>query len=289
MLFYQYFFREAVMQPRHSYLVCATPRSGSTLFCEVLSNTNIAGRPKEHFEMLKDTGLPKQPQQYFETVAEAKTSILQTLGNPPPLKVDSVWLAQQDGSGYTHYLAQVLEAGTTPNGVFGAKMMWGYFDDFIHFVRQLPAYTELGLHEILTSMFPNLQYIWVKRRDKVRQAVSLWKAIQTQSWREDQCEEEPIQLTRKPVFHFAAIKHLERQLIEYEVAWQQYFAAYGVQPLVVVYEELLNHFEATIRQALQYLSIPVPEHLTLTMPSMQRQADAQSEEWVQQYCLIKEE
>jgi len=276
------------MQPRHSYLVCATPRSGSTLFCEVLSNTNIAGRPKEYFEMLKDTGLPRQPQQYFETAADAKISILQTLGNPP-LKVDSVWLAQQEGSSYTHYLAQVLEASTTPNGVFGAKMMWGYFDDFIHFVRQLPAYTELSLHEILTSMFPNLQYIWVTRRDKVRQAVSLWKAIQTQSWREDQCEEEPIQSTRKPVFHFAAIKHLEGQLIEHEVAWQQYFAAHSVQPLVVVYEELLNHFEATIRQTLQYLSIPVPEHLTLTMPPMQRQADAQSEEWVQQYCLIKKE
>ena len=275
------------MQPRHSYLVCATPRSGSTLFCEVLSNTNVAGRPKEYFEMLKETGLPRQSHQYFETVAEAKTSILETLGNAP-LNINSVWLAQQEGPDYAHYLAQVLEEGTTPSGVFGAKMMRGYFDDFIRFVRQIPAYTELDVHQILTNIFPNLQYIWVTRRDKVRQAVSLWKAIQTQSWREDQREEEPMQSVRRPVFHFAAIKHLECQLIEHELAWQQYFAAYDIQPFVVVYEELLNNFEATIRQTLQYLSISVHEHLMFTRSTMLRQADAQSEEWVRQYHLIRE-
>ena len=29
--------------------------------------------------------------------------------------------------GWFHY---ALQRGTTPNGVFGAKMMWNYFDDF---------------------------------------------------------------------------------------------------------------------------------------------------------------
>ena len=34
-------------------------------------------------------------------------------------------------------------------------------------------------------MFPNLRIIFVRRRDKVAQAVSLWKAIQTQQWRNE--------------------------------------------------------------------------------------------------------
>ena len=33
-----------------SYLVCATERSGSTLLCELLAGTGVAGRPEEFFE-----------------------------------------------------------------------------------------------------------------------------------------------------------------------------------------------------------------------------------------------
>jgi len=35
--------------PEQSYLVAATPRSGSTLLCELLASTGVAGRPAERF------------------------------------------------------------------------------------------------------------------------------------------------------------------------------------------------------------------------------------------------
>jgi LPS sulfotransferase NodH len=35
------------MQPLCSYLICATPHSGSTLLCEALKNTGSAGWPVE--------------------------------------------------------------------------------------------------------------------------------------------------------------------------------------------------------------------------------------------------
>ena len=44
-----------------SYLVCATPRSGSTLLCEALAVTGVAGRPYEFFEALPATGVPRRP------------------------------------------------------------------------------------------------------------------------------------------------------------------------------------------------------------------------------------
>ncbi len=55
----------AVTEPTRSYLVCATPRSGSTLLCEALLATGVAGRPREYFEALKETGLPRRPREYF--------------------------------------------------------------------------------------------------------------------------------------------------------------------------------------------------------------------------------
>jgi trehalose 2-sulfotransferase len=48
-----------------AYLVCATPRSGSTLLCEMLRDSGLAGEPLEHFEVLRHSSLPRQPHEYF--------------------------------------------------------------------------------------------------------------------------------------------------------------------------------------------------------------------------------
>jgi LPS sulfotransferase NodH len=40
-----------VVVPRMSYLICATPRGGSTLLSDALGGTGIAGLPEEHFEV----------------------------------------------------------------------------------------------------------------------------------------------------------------------------------------------------------------------------------------------
>ncbi len=276
------------MQPRQSYLVCATPRSGSTLFCEILTNTRIMGNPKEFFEYLKGTALPRQPQEYFGALEDETVS--ETL-NRPALRVDTERLAQWAGTGYAQYLEAVLEEGTTSNGVFSAKMMWGYFEDFLQFARQIPAYQDLSSHLLLTSIFPNLQYVQVIRRDKDRQAVSLWKAIQTQHWRKNiGPENNDVSMSKKElVFHFAAIQHLERYIIEQELAWQRYFSTYGLQTLTIIYEDLVTSLDDKLREVLRYLAIAAPDDLTYAEPNMLRQADKQSEDWAQLYLQLKQE
>ena len=64
-----------------SYLVCATERSGSTLLCELLAGTGVAGRPEEYFEFLNATGRVRQPREYFADAADP--AILELL---PPLE-----------------------------------------------------------------------------------------------------------------------------------------------------------------------------------------------------------
>ncbi len=56
----------AAMAPMLSYLVCATPRSGSTLLCKLLGQTGVAGHPEEYFEALRHSGLPRRPREYFD-------------------------------------------------------------------------------------------------------------------------------------------------------------------------------------------------------------------------------
>src|SRR5919204_6001172 len=64
--------------PSRSYLICATPRSGSTLLCEALKSTGVAGVPDEYFEALRHSGRPRRPQEYF--IGAHDRTILRHLG-----------------------------------------------------------------------------------------------------------------------------------------------------------------------------------------------------------------
>jgi len=264
------------MQPHTCYLVCATPRSGSTFLCDILTTTEIAGRPKEYFQ-------PRivRPQDYFKTEEGTDARVLLAGFWPESEPVEPTgW----DGSTYADYLAKVLEDGTTPNGVFGAKVMWSYLDAFITHLRRIPQYKGLTVPDLLSTVFPNLHYIWVRRQEKLRQAVSLWKAIQTWTWKADQPPQgEVSSLVREPIFHYEAIDYLLQQLLVQEKAWQQYFNENGINPFTVVYEQWTLSYRAEVFSILQYLSIPIPEDLVVAETRMQRQADTLSEEWVQQY------
>jgi LPS sulfotransferase NodH len=265
----------ARVTPMLSYLVCATPRSGSTLLCHALDQTGVAGHPEEYFEALRQSGLPRRPREYFDP--ERHANIVERLafrempdgtGTPSPL-----WHPDT----YDRYLSWALEEGTTPNGVFGAKLMWGYLGDFAELLRGIDGMAGRPLPELLERSFPGLRYIQITRRDKVRQAVSLWKAVQTQAWRQEPGEEE--QAAVEPLFSFRAINYLVRLLTAHDASWDAYFLGLGYEPLKVSYEELAESTEAVVRRVLDHLAIPAPERV-LETPRLSVQADEMSERWV---------
>lgn len=235
------------MQPQLSYLICGTPRCGSSLLCEALKNTGLAGRPEEYFWR----------------------------GDEP------FWRERWHVSTYADYLAKTIEQGTTPNGVFGAKVMWGYFDDFVKKVRGIPIYQDIPLGELLSTVFPDVHYIWIRRKDKVRQAISHWKAMQTNIWL--WTTDEPPLPAAEPTFDFAAIDHLVQEIATHEAAWQQYFKTCHAEPFAVIYEDFVSAYEETVLSILNYLGISRPEHLAFGERKLKRQADALSDEWVQRY------
>ena len=121
------------MTPERSYLVCATPRSGSTLVCEALKETGVAGRPEEYFEALRHSGRPRAPAGVLPRrrgPLDPRSPRRARVGAEPPPR-SPLW----SRAAYDRYLEWAFEAGTTPNGVFGAKLMWGYFGDFVSLLR----------------------------------------------------------------------------------------------------------------------------------------------------------
>jgi len=263
------------MTPMLSYLVCATPRSGSTLLCHALDQTGVAGHPEEYFEALIRSGLPRRPHEYFDPDRHA--NIVERLAfrempdeeaQPNPL-----WHPET----YDQYLAWALEQGTTPNGVFGAKLMWGYLGDFAELLRGIDGMAERPLPELLARAFPGLRYIQITRQNKIRQAVSLWKAVQTQAWKREAGEEasSPAEL----VFSFRAINYLVRLLTAHDASWDAYFLGLGHEPLKLTYEELAESTDAVLHRVLAHLGIPAPAGLVV-QARLSVQADEVSEEWV---------
>jgi LPS sulfotransferase NodH len=200
------------------------------------------------------------------------------------------WRERWNVSSFVDYLDRAFEQGSTPNGVFGAKVMMGggYFEHFVSNLVQLPQYKDQDIRvpDLISRTFPNLHHIWVTRRNKVRQAVSWWKAAQTWVWAST--EDEPPDLGKAPEFKFEAIDHLVQEVVLREASWQEYFAACGISPFVVVYEDLVSAYEDTALQALDYLGIPVPPDLVFGERKLKKQADELSEEWVMRYRDIKQ-
>ena len=138
----------------------------------------------------------------------------------------------------------------------------------------------MPLAELLGRVFPNLTFVRVARQDKFRQAISLWKAVQTQAWRKDVLAGESTH-AREPQFSFRAINYLVRLLTAHDASWDAYFLGLGVEPLKVTYEDLAEDPEPVIRTILESFGVPAPEPLTISAPRLQIQADSLSEEWLQ--------
>jgi LPS sulfotransferase NodH len=247
------------MTDRICYLILATPRSGSTLLGQGLQATGLAGDPKEFF------------------------------GHKMAFWVER-WQAESFGA----YVDLLTHRRATPNGVFGAKLLYGQLNHLESAARQDPELAELPLTTILTNLFPNLHYIWATRQDKLRQAISWFKARQTGLWgqAEGQNEvklgrawrlgDEPLQ-PGELAFDFEGIAALLALAEAEDAAIAAYFAENEITPYRVVYEEFSAHYEETVRDLLRWMGIEAPTHLTLTKPRTVKLADDRTDEWVARF------
>ena len=262
----------------HPYFVCTTPRSGSTLLCEALTLTGVAGRPAEYFEALVHSNLPRQPHEYFDGVVDPLIGALLPAGPTCPVAAELA-----GAHSYEDYLAWVRAKATTPNGVLGAKLMWGHVGDLVDRLggdRRMPL-------EAIEDEFPGARYVRVLRTNKPRQAISLWKALQTQRWRVDGDDGPGSRKERSPEYHFGAIDHLADQLTRHEAAWDELFGRAGITPLTLTFDEIADDLPGAVQLVLTFLGIG-SRGVAPVLPGMRRQADIASLEWLERYTKERE-
>ena len=68
--------------------------------------------------------------------------------------------------------------------------------------------------------------------------MSLWKAIQTQQWRN---EVGPSRRELAAEYDYRALKHLVDELHRWDARWEDWFHATGREPIRVIYEEFVDY------------------------------------------------
>lgn len=247
------------MEQPPTYLMLATPRSGSTLLGQGLQATGLAGEPREFF------------------------------GHKL-----AFWMERWRTPTLPAYAARLVQARATPNGVFGAKLLYRQLLHLESLARQDPDLAELPLADVVARLFPNLHLIWITRDDKVRQAISWHKARQTGVWGQDQGSETvklgaawrdgaaPLQ-PNELAFDYDGIAALVRQAEEEDAAIARFLSESGSDVFKVVYEEFAPRYEETVVDLLRWMGIDPPSDLTLPNPRTVKLADDRTDEWVERF------
>jgi LPS sulfotransferase NodH len=163
------------------------------------------------------------------------------------------------------HIRQLIEKHNTPNGVFGTK---AHFLQVINFV---------GLDR-LECLYPTpLKYISLRRRDFVRQGISLARAVQTDSYNSD------MRPAKAPIYNFYQIMQCIREVRVDAKGWETYFHQRGIEPYRVIYEDMVTDQIGTLRRILEFLEIAIPTGFQISTPHLKRQADSLSDIWVEKF------
>jgi LPS sulfotransferase NodH len=241
-----------------SYVLCATPRSGSTLLCDLLAATGVAGAPDSFF---MDDVDPFWARQW---------------GLPDPE-------GQDESDHAAAFLAAVLTAGRGLTPIFGLRLMHHNLRDLLAMTDR--AYPGLSSDSArLRAAFGDVLFVHLARRDRLAQAVSLVKAEQTGLWHiaPDGSEVERLAPPRPPVYDFDRIAATLADLEAQDAGWTAWFAAQGITPLRLWYEDLSADPADAVVQICRALGTSAPDVRRIA-PGVGKLADATSADWIRRF------
>lgn len=197
---------------RMRYAILSSPRSGSTLLGRVLHETGMAGDPQEYF-------------------------------NPPLLRIERERSANP-ALNINEFIRRMEARRTSPNGVFGMKM---------HYSQMLGVFGAKKPNPNMVRMLRGFQsLIWIRRRDRIGQAISQAIALRTNVW-----SSEDSRFRKDPevnIHPYDCINTL-RAVAGDDAGWEQLLRATGLPVLEVWYEDLVAQYEPQTRRVLEHLGI----------------------------------
>lgn len=195
-----------------AYAICTTPRSGSWLLCRQLINAGL-GVPSEYFNVLHGAPLCER------------------------------W--RVDARDTRAYLNKLRAMRTTPNRVWGTKLLWTQFAD-----RRTALKVEL---------LGRARLVFLYREDLATQAVSLHLSSLTGVWDFDGT----VSTYPRTDIAWGDDAHLaecDRTIRLQNRLWRELFATRRIEPLVVRYEEFVADQPGTVMRIAAFLGLGASEY-----------------------------
>lgn len=244
--------------PAPSYIICATPRSGSTLLCDLLAATGVAGRPNSFY----------RPQSISEW-AEGWGLDRGTKTGPEFERA---------------YLDAALHEGSSGTGTFGLRLMWENAAELS--ARLAGLYPDAHDDaERFAAAFGRPVYLFLSRADTLAQAISRLKAEQSGLWHRaaDGSVREGPDVPQQPVYDFARLSGFIAEAQAANDAWTHWFARHGITAHTISYEDL----SADPRAVLAGVLGAIGQDRALAAkaaPQTSRLADAISRDWAERFA-----
>lgn len=244
-----------LFHPTQCYALCAVARSGAHLLTGALQATHLAGRPL----------------QYFHARLAEKYAARYGLDASREFAV---------------YLRSLMRAAATSNGVFGFRIESWDLQPLVHRLRESEEFgpPHLAERDLLLAAFPGLRCIQLTREDKLRQAISRARAVQTNLWLKGKEEN----VTGEAHFDPELIDRCLAASARAEELWSAFFLRNQIEPLSITYEQLCADYPGTVADVFGFLRIRPPRRFVLGAPRTTRQADEITEEWLRKYRALHE-
>lgn len=157
------------------------------------------------------------------------------------------------------YISKIKQTQSS-NGIFGIKIHYCQIEQF-------------KLQSEIIKLFPDAKYIWLYRRNKIRQAISLWKAMCNNCWNSKTVSKKIVNYNR------GAINDIIIKLTKEIEHWENFFSNYKITPFEIVYENLDNNYYKTVSDVLDFLNVKGD----IPPPVLEKQSDNITEFWVSRF------
>jgi len=239
-------------EPTPGYLLCSSPRSGSTLLCDLLARSRVAGAPESY----------------------SRPASVPDFSNR--------WSLELGHRGWDRsYLDAVRVRGESGTGMFGMRIMWSDMPPFLDRLGVVAPDVD-GDRERLRSALGIERFVHLSRDDKVAQAVSLVIAAQTGLWHRnaDGTIRQGGEPTGPPRYDRRRIAHELNMLEAEQHGWATWFSEQSITPLRLTYEALATDPNTTTGIVLEHLGV---RPVTVPTVGTAKLATSLNDAWVERF------
>ncbi len=222
------------------YVIGTTPRSGSNMLCDLLSSSRVMGNPSEFLN-------PK--------------------GSLIPLVKKYNLFDSQGRVSLSSYLSYMIEQRSTENNCFGLKLLFDQLDIFIEY-------------DTVKQFLKQCNFIWLVRQDVIAQAVSLYIATETDSWKSFEQEKksrDQVEYNEEQISYFLDL------IIHQNAKWEEFFLTNQIDYLKVTYEELLQKPRQICIKICQFCGVETEHKFLIKTVKFKKQGDSLNEKFAENF------